>query len=79
MNEGPNIFRMGRTIRASMYSHHEAVGKFSESCGKIFWKTDEILLEAQFCENQTKTLSRKIEIFSENLRWVLGKLSANCR
>ena len=34
-----------------MYSHHEVVGKVS--------KTDEISLEAQFCENQTKNITTK--------------------
>ena len=37
------------------YSHHEVVGKVSEKCRK----TDEISLEAQFCENQTKNITTK--------------------
>ena len=42
-------------IRALLYSHHEVVGKVSEKCRK----TDEISLEAQFCENQTKNIMTK--------------------
>ena len=35
--------------------HHEVVGKVSEKCRK----TDEVSLEAQFCETQTKNITTK--------------------
>ena len=42
-------------IRALLYSHHEVDGNVSQKCRK----TDEISLEAQFCQNQTKHITTK--------------------
>ena len=42
-------------IRALLHIHHEVVGRVSEKCRK----TDEISLEVQFCENQTKIITTK--------------------
>ena len=47
---GPNEVRSVQKV-----SHHEVVGKVSEKCRK----TDEVSLEAQFCENRTKIITTK--------------------
>ena len=47
--------------------------KYSDVFGK-FGKTNEILLEAQFCEDQAKNfITKSLKYFSENVRRVLGK------
>ena len=43
-------------IRALLYSHHELVPQFLESCRKSFEK----IHEGHFCEKQTKNVNTKI-------------------
>ena len=46
-------------MRVLLYSHYEVVGKFLE--------TNEISLDAQICENQTKKLGLKVwKIFGKS-------------
>ena len=47
---GPNEMRSVQKL-----THHEVVGKVSEKCRR----TDEVSLEAQFCETQTKNITTK--------------------
>ena len=64
-----------------MYSHHEVVGNVSEKCRK----TDEISLEAHFCENKTKNITTKnlknfwkiFRDFSVSYRQTSGKSYTN--
>ena len=46
-------------IGALLCSYHEVVIKIFGELSEIFGKTDEISLEAQFCENQTQNIMTK--------------------
>ena len=59
--------------RALFYSYHELVGKLSGRCRKIFRKLVKYHSKPIFCENQVRSISRKISQISGNFQWVLGK------